>query len=89
MSKKQFVAYEHGKLQKIPDKGGFYNLYKNKFWACDEEGKILFYGHLTCPQCNSNKTIVDSTVASETHPGTSIVFIENIFVPLDIHDYIS
>jgi len=73
-----------------PKKEDFYRLIKNRYWILDENNCLLFYGKnlsTGSPQCNSNKTISESILKGEKHPGVTIKLIENAFIPIDSSNF--
>jgi len=81
------------KATAIPDKGGFYQLYKNLYWQVTEDNCILFYlGHDHkgySPQCNASKATVEHFAKKEMYPWkTRAELIENVFIHHDCSDFI-
>jgi len=79
------------KATAIPSEGGFYQLYKNRYWHVTEDNCILFYlGHnhkSYSPQCNHNKKIIEHYAARYPWK-TRAELIENVFAPHDCSDFI-
>jgi hypothetical protein len=76
----------------IPDKGGFYQLYKNRYWQVTEDNCIIFYlGHNHkgySPQCNPSQSTAEHFAKKEMYPWkTRVELIENVFISHDCSDF--
>jgi len=89
MVEKDFKKVSIEKVTTIPDKNGFYELYKNRFWTVTEDNCILFYKD-RAPQCNSNKSITESFTDyyKSIFPNCRTELIENVWLSHDCQDYI-
>ena len=81
------------KASAIPNKNGFYRLYKNHYWHVTEDNCVLFYlgsNHKSySPQCNLSKTMVQRYTEKGMYPWkTHAEFIENVFIVHDCSDFI-
>ena len=87
MVEKDFKKVPILEATSIPDKNGFYELYKNRYWEVTEDDCILFYKGIS-PQCNSNKVIVEGLLKKNIFPNSRAELIENVWVSHDCQDYI-
>jgi hypothetical protein len=77
------------KATRMPDKGEFFQVYRNWWWVVTDNDEIIFYcKYGLSPQCNPNESIARSIQEKEWHPGTHVEQLEVVFVPHDCHDYI-
>ena len=87
MKKSDFTFVKIEDIQKIPEKGGFYELVKNRWWAVTENDEVLFYKG--SKQCNPDKTISEHLLKTiKDYPADRVVFIENAFCSHDCNDYL-
>ena len=69
-----------------PRKHGPLMVYKDYYWAVDEQGNAFFYkGKSYSPQCNVNKTIVERHLANGL--STHAEFLPWAYVQFSISDY--
>jgi hypothetical protein len=68
-----------------PQKLGPLMVYKDRWWAIDEEGRALFYRTMTSPQCNVNRAIVEKHLGFGIEKG--VVFLPWAWVPFRMGDY--
>ena len=89
----QYQKVPLSKATSIPDKSGFYHLYKNHYWQVTEDDCILFYlGHNKksySPQCNYSKGTVEHFAKKGMYPWkTRAELLENVFITHDCSDYV-
>lgn len=69
-----------------PKKGGPLMVYKDHWWAMDDEDNVFFFrGKSYSPQCNVNKRIVEHHLANGL--ATHAEFIPWAYVQFNIGDY--
>lgn len=69
-----------------PTKSGHYDLVTDSWWGVTEDDCILYYrGYAR--QCNTNKSITDSIISGDDHPGVKSVFLEKVWEKHNCNDY--
>ncbi len=73
-----------------PQKTGTLKVYKNYWWAVDDEDNVFFYkGKSYSPQANVNRLIVERHLAFENGvaQATKVKFVPWAYVNINISDY--
>jgi len=64
-------------------------VYTDRWWAVTTSGEVLFFKHFTSPQCNRNKSVIESIVGQQTEfPGLTVKHVPVAFIPHNCADYI-
>lgn len=73
-------------IKDTPNKEGFYNLMKDRWWAVDKDNNV-FIGTNGGAMCNSNKKIAAALIGTKTMGIIKIVFVEKAWVEVDPGHY--
>ena len=84
LNPKQFIRVPFPEILS-PFKLGPLNVYRDHWWAVDEDNCVLFFRYMTSPQCNINKEIVKKHLASGLQVRAE--FVPWAFVPFKHSDY--
>ncbi len=71
-----------------PQKQGPLMVYRDRWWALDENGNAMFFKSWTSPQCYTNRQIVERFNANRVAWKCSeVVFVPWAYVRFNISDY--
>lgn len=74
----RFEKFPVSEVTAIPETGGLYNLYKNYFWAVDENDNIFRFRNLSFV-CNQDERIV-KMLLKEDNPNLVVKKLENVWI---------
>jgi len=81
MVNKKYIKVKIKKITNIPNVQ-FIEIYRNRFWAADNERNIFFYGRNISPICNPNKNIVEKIVSKDSNPFIKVIFLDVVYIPI-------
>ena len=86
---KEFKKIPVKDIIKVPDKGQFIEIYRNRWWVVTSDDCILNYKEISY-QCNMYESIIKKTCESykTMFVGCKPVFIEIAFLPHNCRDYV-
>lgn len=82
----KYIKKQIKDITSIPN-AQFVEIYKDRYWAGDDEKNIYFYRKYNSPICNSNKNIIEKTVNRDSNPFTKTYFIKIVFIPINPTDW--
>jgi len=87
---KDFIKVSIDTATKVPEKVQFIQVFRNKYWASDDEDNIYFHKGYSSPQCNGQEEITQACMkAFKKMPYTKVIFLEKVFVELDPYKFVN